>query len=131
MKTRKLKNIDPFELSLVFLPYSPVVSAARPLIIKGTVPFLETEEAKSILRQVAGVVEQLKAEQAAKELAQALAKEAQAQRPQRIRTRVYDNYEQYENSAAQARRRTARETFYAECLETARHNRNKQSDFGK
>ena len=127
MKQRLLKDIDIVEISLVFSPNTPVVPAARPLIIKGT-PFLEDPATLEILRGLNAVVEQLKADQAAKEQA---AQAPAPKRPQRIRRRSFDPYEDYENSAAQARRKSARETFYAECHELAQYNKTKQSDLGK
>jgi len=117
------------ELSLVSKPASGIPFIT--LKSNADVPFLERPEVIDILRQTASVVEGLKLQAALKEKLEAEA-HARAQRPQRVRTRVYDTYEAYENSAAQVRRKNARATFIAECHETAMRNKGKhQSDYGR
>jgi len=133
MKTRKLADVDVFEISFIFAPGKPAVPGARPLIIKGEVPFLEREDVLQALRELNVVVEGLKAAELAKQ-EQAQREAAKPRRQPRIR--AYDEfgrtpYEQFESFADTERRRSARADFYAECRETGIRNAGKQSDYGR
>lgn len=136
MKTRKLANIEIFEISFIFSPNKPAVQGAIALLVKSGVPFLERPEVLQALRDLDKVVEGMKAQQLAKEQEAAVARQ-RAKTPKRIVRRDFDSFEEQERIA---RARTRQAEFYRQCLEssrpvvdpiTGREFRRFQSDYGR